>query len=80
MAVDDDLRALEARRSTALAQRARDEVEVENATASLAKVKEELAAEGVVTGADYRALKEKLEADIALETRNVEEALTAAGA
>lgn len=80
MAVEDDLRALEARRSSALAQRARDEVEVENATGALAKAKEDLKAEGIVTGEDFRRIKEELETQIAEETANIERALEAAGA
>lgn len=81
MTTEDTLRALDARRTAVLSQRARDEVEVENATKSLADAKAQLKAEfNVETGAELKAVRDDLTAQIETETKAIEEQLAAAGA
>lgn len=64
-----------------MSQRTRDEIEVENATKALneakAKLKEEFE---VVTGAELRGARARLEADLEEAVLEVETQLAAAGA
>ena len=79
--IQERLRSAQTRRSQALSQRTRDEIEVENATKALneakAKLKEEFA---VVTGADLREARATLETDLEAAVLEVETQLAAAGA
>jgi hypothetical protein len=79
--IQERLRSVQTRRSQAEAQRTRNEVEVENADKALAAAKEALVEEfQIVTSADLKAVREKLESDLEEAIAAVEKQLDAAGA
>jgi adenylyl- and sulfurtransferase ThiI len=79
--IEDRLRSVQTRRSQAATKRARDEVEVENAQKALDAAKKDLETEfGVVTGADLREVRAKLEAELEEAVADAEKALEEAGA
>jgi hypothetical protein len=79
--IQERLRSVQTRRSQAAAQRTRDEIEEENATKALNETKEALKAEfNVVTGADLKEVREKLNTALETALTEVETQLNASGA
>ena len=79
ISLEERLGNIQQRISQATARRAREEVEVENARASLAEAKERLKEEfGVVTSDDLRAKKTELESALQSAVEEIEAALEGA--
>ena len=79
--IQDRLRAVQTRRSSVAAKRARDEIEAENAATSLASARAALLSEfGVSTGADLGSVRAKLEKELETTVSELETQLTASEA
>lgn len=79
--IEDRLRSIQTRLSSAQNSRTRHEVELENATKAREEAKTALKEQfGVVTSEDLTTVRQTLEAEVEAEAAKAEEALSAAGA
>jgi hypothetical protein len=81
MPIEEQIRSIQSRITTEQSKRARAEVEKENAEAAIAEARATLTNEfGVSTGAEIRAKREELQAEIDAELAEAERLLEEAGA